>query len=40
VTLVQGCHEWPTETTPLGKSTGVCANRMMLEFFLAHPKQR
>jgi polyhydroxybutyrate depolymerase len=39
VTLVQGCHEWPTETTPLGRSTGACANRMMLEFFLAHPKQ-
>ena len=44
VTLVNGCHQWPS--TALGSqaaqspSDGVCANQMMLEFFLAHPKQR
>jgi polyhydroxybutyrate depolymerase len=44
VTLVNGCHQWPS--TALGSpaaqlpSDGVCANQMMLEFFLAHPKQK
>ncbi len=44
VTLVNGCHQWPS--TALGSpaaqqpSDDVCANQMMLEFFLAHPKQR
>lgn len=39
VTLVEGCHEWPSEATEAGKETSVCANRMMLQFFLEHPKQ-
>lgn len=39
VTLWHGCHEWPVVSTDHGVKHGVCANEMMLEFFLAHPKQ-
>jgi polyhydroxybutyrate depolymerase len=39
VTLVDGCHEWPTSGAGGRTDGNVCASQMMLEFFLEHPKK-